>query len=197
MNRSCERVFTEIDMSQRHQCTHSQGYFNALKGLCLFLLVLFSWPTPAQASPKSLRDCSNKGFINSTTGLCECISTYRGYNCQYRYCPYGNSWLAYPTANHVRERPRVECSNMGSCDMTTGVCTCREGYEGRACERKSCPNTCSRHGRCVTMREHALNFNGRSTILPPINYGGWDADAIMGCECDEGSDVMWLTCICM
>jgi len=164
----------------------SHDTFHVFIAVCLFLLVAFSLPTPVGASPSSTRDCNKKGYVNATTGLCECISTYRGYSCEYRFCPYGKSWLAYPTANNARERPRVECSNMGSCDPSSGQCTCRPGYEGRACERKSCPNSCSGHGQCVTMREHALAFDGRATVYPPINYGGWDADSVMGCECDQG-----------
>ena len=75
---------------------------------------------------------------------------------------------------------------MGSCNPSTGECTCRDGYEGRACERKSCPSGCSGHGQCVTMREHALAFDGLTTVYPPLNYAGWDADSVMGCECDQG-----------
>lgn len=170
----------------KRQKERSNDAFNVFVAICLFLAVLFSLPTAVAVTPSSIRNCNNRGYINSTTGLCECISTYRGYSCEHRYCPHGKSWLSYPTANHERERPRVECSNMGSCDITTGQCVCRSGYEGRACERLSCPGGCSGHGRCVTMREHALNFDGRATVLPPVNYDGWDADAIMGCECDQG-----------
>jgi hypothetical protein len=36
------------------------------------------------------------------------------------------------------------------------------------------------------MREHALGFDGLTVVHPPIDYNGWDADAIMGCECDQG-----------
>ena len=32
--------------------------------------------------------------------------------------------------------------------VVTGVCECFPGYEGKACQRSSCPNTCSGHGRC-------------------------------------------------
>eukprot|EP00602_Paraphysomonas_sp_CaronLab_P009357 CAMPEP_0185037684 /NCGR_PEP_ID=MMETSP1103-20130426/32436_1 /TAXON_ID=36769 /ORGANISM="Paraphysomonas bandaiensis, Strain Caron Lab Isolate" /LENGTH=715 /DNA_ID=CAMNT_0027575783 /DNA_START=415 /DNA_END=2562 /DNA_ORIENTATION=- len=36
------------------------------------------------------------------------------------------------------------------------------------------------------MREVSLDFDGRAIVNPPIDYSGWDADAIMGCICDEG-----------
>ena len=32
--------------------------------------------------------------------------------------------------------------------VVTGVCECFPGYEGKVCQRSSCPNTCSGHGRC-------------------------------------------------
>ena len=43
------------------------------------------------------------------------------------------------------------CSNHGTCDFSTGVCTCNTGYFGKGCERMlnvDCPNDCSGHGRC-------------------------------------------------
>ena len=128
---------------RKHQKATSTNAFAVFLSMCLFTLCLFSLPPLVGATdsgtPSSHRSCGNKGFINATTGLCECLATYQGYSCEYRVCPYGKAWLAYPTADHTRAQPRVECSNMGSCDVRTGVCVCREGYEGRACERKSCP----------------------------------------------------------
>ncbi len=43
-------------------------------------------------------------------------------------------------------------SNRGACDSDTGSCLCDDGFEGRACERKTCPLHCSGHGRCKSMR---------------------------------------------
>ena len=44
---------------------------------------------------------------------------------------------------------QVECSNMGVCDRSTGLCTCREGFEGIACERQSCPSKCNGVGKMI------------------------------------------------
>lgn len=192
---------------------------------CLFLLILFTQPTLVGSASTYKLDtshCNGKGNINSLTGLCDCFSGYRGADCSLRYCPYGSSWLSAPKYQHERNRERVECSNMGTCDIFSGKCTCRPGYEGRACERsecllqnnmwlifivESCPSStnsaCSGHGKCMTMREAGLDFDGlyvlithitcrykyfliRALINPPIDYNGWDADAIMGCVCDRG-----------
>lgn len=70
------------------------------------------------------------------------------------HCPFGASWLSKPYENYQRNEENVPCSNMvrhcihnllilkhsslflqGSCDILTGKCTCRPGFEGRACQR--------------------------------------------------------------
>ena len=80
-----------------------------------------------------------------------------------------------PIVDNVAHDIYVECSNMGSCDRTTGECSCHAGYEvghqavpvkwtcafslflcqGAACERMTCEyldngdGICSGNGRCV------------------------------------------------
>jgi hypothetical protein len=49
----------------------------------------------------------------------------------------------------------MECSNRGTCDRKAGACECFEGYQGTACQRQACPNDCSGHGTCETVRELA------------------------------------------
>lgn len=83
--------------------------------------------------------CLGRGFKNVTTGACECANGFHGYECQFRYCPFGPSWNSVPLASHVRNTENVACSNMGDCNRMTGVCECRPGFEGRACERMACP----------------------------------------------------------
>jgi len=73
----------------------------------------------------------------------------------------------------------MECSNKGTCDRTSGTCTCFEGYEGVSCQRASCPNSCSGHGVCKTKRQLAAADNGNTYLL-------WDKDITMGCLCDPG-----------
>jgi hypothetical protein len=111
------------------------------------------------------RHCAGHGLVNEDN-TCTCYSGWRGANCTLRYCPFGKSWVEFPVENHKRHRPEVECSNMGSCDLVTGRCLCRPDFEGRACERMSCPSaspgvTCSGHGRCLTMADAAAEFNGQ------------------------------------
>ncbi|CAN0439919.1 unnamed protein product, partial [Scytosiphon promiscuus] len=45
-------------------------------------------------------------------------------------------------SSHPRLEPddshtRAECSNMGTCVRSFGLCMCEEGFEGRACERSA------------------------------------------------------------
>ena len=82
--------------------------------------------------------CGGKGYKNSTTGECLCINGHHGYDCQFKYCPFGASWNSEPQTSHVRNTENVACSNMGECDRATGKCVCRAGFEGRACERLAC-----------------------------------------------------------
>jgi hypothetical protein len=81
----------------------------------------------------------------------------------------------------------MECSNKGICDRETGLCSCFDGYEGVACKRASCPNSCSGHGTCESIKELGLaewtlhnDYMGAGTA----SYTLWDADKGMGCKCD-------------
>lgn len=73
----------------------------------------------------------------------------------------------------------MECSNKGDCDRTTGECKCYDGYDGVACQRASCPNSCSGHGVCKNIRQLAAADAGNI-------YKLWDKQSTMGCECDAG-----------
>jgi len=73
----------------------------------------------------------------------------------------------------------MECSNKGECDRTTGECKCFDGYDGVACQRASCSNSCSGHGVCKSARQLAAADHGNI-------YKLWDKLSTMGCECDTG-----------
>lgn len=74
---------------------------------------------------------------------------------------------------------------MGLCDRTTGLCKCRNGFEGKACERKSCPNNCNNNGKCQSMKYYAeVKDPGEGDVY--LYDSVWDADMIYGCNCDRG-----------
>jgi hypothetical protein len=73
----------------------------------------------------------------------------------------------------------MECSNKGLCDRKLGECDCLPGYEGHACQRAACPNSCSGNGTCQTIKSLA-NLDGGNI------YELWDKDSTMGCKCDAG-----------
>jgi len=73
----------------------------------------------------------------------------------------------------------MECAGQGVCDRTTGQCNCFPGYEGEACTRTSCPNSCSGHGVCLETYRIAADFG--------LTYEkAWDSSKHFGCKCDVG-----------
>jgi len=67
-----------------------------------------------------------------------------------------------------------ECANKGTCDRTTGQCSCFPGYEGEGCSRTACPNNCNGHGRCRTISDEYPD------------YSAWDLHYTQFCKCDPG-----------
>lgn len=122
---------------------------------------------------------------------CSCWSRWTGGDCSKRKCPAGPAWADHATAIDTAHAASTECSNRGTCDYTTGICKCFDGFEGLACNRLKCPDDCSGHGTCRSMRYHAANADrSYSGDLPghenKLYNSNWDADMIWGCECDEG-----------
>lgn len=147
-----------------------------------------------------LSECSGHGVCDSVSRTCTCydgwggpndLATYKAPDCSLRTCPNDRAWVDIPTAPNTAHA-LAECSNMGICDRFTGKCTCAAGFEGVACERTSCPNDCSGHGRCVSLRQLSIEANavpvGNSGN---VQYGGneatttWDQDKVYGCVCDS------------
>ncbi|KAF0733366.1 hypothetical protein Ae201684_009615 [Aphanomyces euteiches] len=139
----------------------------------LALLLLHSFSLVGAYKPllgelcNALNDCNGHGICNTQTKVCSCvdgwgsandISTRKSADCSQRICPSGPSWSSVPTGATTAHAVS-ECSDMGICDPATGQCKCFPGFVGAACERTSCPNDCSGHGICVSMRVMATMTN--------------------------------------
>jgi len=127
----------------------------------------------------TLTMCSGRG--QCTAYGCECYAGWFGSACSMRHCPEGNAWADVPHAKDQAHRTAV-CSNKGTCDYTTGMCLCDEGFKGAACDRLACPGAiteCNGHGECVSSRSF-------TNIVYHMDYSEmWDVDKIWGCICDS------------
>lgn len=121
------------------------------------------------------------------------VYAWTGADCSLKTCPHGNSWDAGILSSNNHNK-MTECSSRGRCDRSNGKCACEVGYEGKACQRQSCPNQCSGNGVCKTLKEIA-KLNSENNLwdsLSGMNYANirysfaWDANMVRGCECDKG-----------
>lgn len=159
----------------------------------LALLIVFTLATFARAAPCPTQlggaICSGHGLCDEPNRQCKCFEGYQGADCSEMICPFGHAWADAPYATD-QAHALVECSNMGVCDRTTGLCTCKDMFEGAACERMTCPATCNNRGQCLTMSDYARTVDlGTidSSIGRPYTYDSvWDATKIRGCSCNDG-----------
>jgi len=69
-----------------------------------------------------------------------------------RTCASGYAWAASPQLDNDHKQ-LVECSGKGTCDRKSGECTCYDGFWGEGCRRSTCPNDCSGHGTCQSLKK--------------------------------------------
>ncbi|KAK1942072.1 Tenascin [Phytophthora citrophthora] len=144
--------------------------------------------------------CPNKCSGHGKCGLndvCQCMQNWIGGDCSGRQCPFTRAWQ--DTAQRKDDAHYyAECGNRGTCDRTTGECSCDAGFVGSGCRRMQCPNDCSGHGTCEYIEELASDtHNRRIGGQSGLTYELWDQEKIMGCVCDggfEGHDCSLRTC---
>jgi hypothetical protein len=144
-------------------------------------------------------ECSGHGYCTGSPQFrCMCVDGYTSGDCSVRTCPKGIAWFDQPVSTDNNAHAYAECSSVGVCDLSRGECVCPTPFTGAACERMRCPpgdeNSCTGHGRCLTMAElamHARTADGEP--LPAVTYGAtpnkpstWDFNKIQGCLCDAG-----------
>lgn len=153
--------------------TKSKMILSLYKLLCFVLL--FSFLSPffycVLSSCADLHYCSGHGkCTNDDICLCEDgwgsasdLSLYKSPDCSTRVCPSGIAWADLPTAKGLAHN-LAECSNGGLCNRKTGKCECFQNFAGEACQRSKCPNDCSGHGVCKSMRRIAQEYSVNTTI---------------------------------
>ena len=108
-----------------------------------FVIILFSILFFKYSEAQCTNDCKDangvkRGVCRGPNWTCDCHRGWQSGDCSERICPKGNAW--FDEAQGVDDAHNLaECSNMGICDRLTGLCTCREGFSGIACERMDCP----------------------------------------------------------
>jgi hypothetical protein len=147
--------------------------------------------------------CSGHGVCEC--GFCQCYDNWAmGYDletgdCSDRVCPFEFAWVDAPNAAGKYHK-YAECAGRGLCNRASGECECFEGYEGKACQRTSCPNDCSGHGTCEYIENLGIGstpFSGTTAQVKYFvqdaflaDYKGWDRSKTRGCLCDpEYGDV--------
>lgn len=169
------------------------------QNLFIFLLHLSIFSNHLVQSDCNMQnDCNGHGTCIEATSMCACfegwgastdITYYRAPDCSARSCPAGRAWADVPSST-TTAHGYAECSNRGSCNRGTGLCECFAGFGGTACQRTLCPNSCSGHGVCVSLKEMARMSNALP-LAPNTFYEGdiegttWDEDMIYGCVCES------------
>lgn len=139
--------------------------------------------------------CSGHGYC-TTDDVCKCYDNWGvglsldSGDCSERICPFEISWVDTPD-HYGRFHKYLECAGRGICDRTSGECACFDGYDGKGCQRSTCPNDCSGHGTCEYIEDIAYStswaeFSGATIqeASKTFAFRSWDNHKTRGCVCD-------------
>jgi len=161
--------------------------------MLLSILVIVSLAASANAACDN--QCSGHGTC-LIDDVCQCydnwgvgLSLDTG-DCSERVCPFELAWVDTPDKNGAFHR-YAECAGRGICNRDSGECTCFDGYEGKGCQRTTCPNDCSGHGTCEYMEDMVFgatwnDYSNRYFMddAKSFPYTNWDNQKVRGCVCD-------------
>ena len=171
-----------------------------MKPFLYFLLLAYPWLISSACDKQNF--CNGHGSCDESTSSCVCypgfgaatdVTLYRAPDCSALSCPAGPAWADVPTLS-LTAHALAECSNMGTCDRKTGLCKCFKGFTGDACQRNKCPNDCSGHGQCFSMKQLA-QMSTAQPLNPNTFYEGsedtttWDSEMLYGCVCESSWSV--------
>jgi len=139
--------------------------------------------------------CSGHGTC-MTDDVCKCYDnwgvgmSHDSGDCSERVCPFELAWVDVPDKAGTFHK-YAECAGRGICDRGTGECACFDGYEGKGCQRTTCPNDCSGHGTCEYIEDMAFaatwndyDNRGFKHDAKKFSLHSWDSGKIRGCVCD-------------
>lgn len=149
----------------------------------------------SQVSASCDNNCSGHGTC-MVDEVCECYDNWgvgqehASGDCSDRVCPFELAWVDTPDMNGVYHKYQ-ECAGRGICNRASGECSCFDGYEGKGCQRSSCPNDCSGHGTCEFIEDltYPAQWNSNTLIgfsgaQVAFSYQTWDTRKTRGCVCD-------------
>jgi len=161
----------------------------------VFLALVLAFALINQTHAGCDNQCSGHGTC-LIDDVCKCFDNWGvglshiSGDCSERICPYELAWIDTPNKKGAFHK-YAECAGRGICNRETAECACFDGYEGKACQRTSCPNDCSGHGTCEFINDMAyddtwddaqlINFMKGST---KFRYSNWDNNKVRGCVCD-------------
>ncbi|ETN02121.1 hypothetical protein PPTG_16769 [Phytophthora nicotianae INRA-310] len=154
--------------------------------LIAVLLASIGSPLVSAADESCPNGCSGNGVCDKQL-TCHCYDGFFGYDCSLKYCPVGKAWGVIRGTNDAHGPE--ECSGRGICAYSSGSCSCQSGFTGPACQYTQCLDSCSNHGKCISMKMLAEN-----EVIPRELYDRsafvydqmWDFDVMHGCQCDAG-----------
>merc|ERR1711988_635844 len=108
--------------------------------------------------------CSGHGSCG-TYDKCTCYRNWQGEDCSERTCPFETSFNTVANDGVAWAHPYTECSSKGTCDRSSGVCECFDGYDGVGCRRMMCEEDCNGHGTCESMYDiSSSSYSGSSGV---------------------------------
>jgi hypothetical protein len=140
--------------------------------------------------------CSGHGTC-MTDDVCMCYDnwgvglSHDSGDCSERVCPFELAWVDAPSDIGTFHK-YAECAGRGICARDTGECECFDGYEGKGCQRTTCPNDCSGHGTCEYIEDLSYAASWDDAMLDhfedgnhEFKYSSWDKKKVRGCVCDS------------